>query len=127
MSADQTFVIVGGGLAGAKAAQALREEDFDGRVVLIAEEDVAPYERPPLSKDYLRGDAGRDAIWALEDGWYETNDVELRTGTRAAELALPSSEVVLDGGERIGFEQLLLATGSAAKRLPIEEIGRAHV
>ena len=113
MSTEQTFVIVGGGLAGAKAAQALRDEGFDGRVVLIGEEDVAPYERPPLSKDYLRGDAGRDAIWALEEGWYEANDVELRTGTRAAELALASSEAVLDSGERIGFAQLLLATGSA--------------
>ena len=95
MSTEQTFVIVGGGLAGAKAAQALREEGFDGRVVLIGEEDVAPYERPPLSKDYLRGDADRDAIWALEEGWYEANDVELRTGTRAGELALDASEAVL--------------------------------
>jgi 3-phenylpropionate/trans-cinnamate dioxygenase ferredoxin reductase component len=120
MSADRTFMIVGGGLAGAKAAQTLREEGFDGRVVLLGEEDVAPYERPPLSKDYLRGDAGRDAIWAQEEGWYEAHDVELRTSTHAAELALASSEVVLDGGERIGYDQLLLATGSAARRLPID-------
>ena len=118
MSADRTFVIVGGGLAGAKAAEALRDEGFDGRVVLLGDEDVAPYERPPLSKDYLRGDAGRDAIWALEEGWYDAHDVELRMGTRATELAPGSNEVVLDGGERIGYDQLLLATGSAAKRLP---------
>src|SRR5207244_5609529 len=123
MSPSQTFVIVGGGLAGAKAAQALREEGFDGRVVLVGEEDVAPYERPPLSKDYLRGEAGRDAIWAQEEGWYETHDVELRLGTKVSELALSSSEVVLDGGERIGFDQLLLATGSSAKRLPIPGAG----
>jgi 3-phenylpropionate/trans-cinnamate dioxygenase ferredoxin reductase component len=129
MSADRTFMIVGGGLAGAKAAQTLREEGFDGRVVLLGEEDVAPYERPPLSKDYLRGDAGRDAIWAQEEGWYEANDVELRTSTRAAELALASSEVVLDGGERIGYDQLLLATGSAARRLPIDgaELDGVHL
>jgi 3-phenylpropionate/trans-cinnamate dioxygenase ferredoxin reductase subunit len=119
MSADQTFVIVGGGLAGAKAAQTLRDEGFDGRVVLFGEEDVAPYERPPLSKDYLRGDAGRDAIWAQEEGWYDAHDVELRTGTHVAEVAPSSSEVVLDGGERIAYDQLLLATGSAAKRIPI--------
>jgi 3-phenylpropionate/trans-cinnamate dioxygenase ferredoxin reductase component len=119
MSTEQTFVIVGGGLAGAKAAQALRDEGFDGRVVLIGEEDVAPYERPPLSKDYLRGDAGRDAIWAQEEGWYEAHDVELRTATRVAELALATSEVVLDSGERFGFDRLLLATGSAARRLPL--------
>jgi 3-phenylpropionate/trans-cinnamate dioxygenase ferredoxin reductase component len=112
-----------------KAAQTLREEGFDGRVVLLGEEDVAPYERPPLSKDYLRGDAGRDAIWAQEEGWYEANDVELRTSTRAAELALASSEVVLDGGERIGYDQLLLATGSAARRLPIDgaELDGVHL
>jgi 3-phenylpropionate/trans-cinnamate dioxygenase ferredoxin reductase component len=129
MSADRTFMIVGGGLAGAKAAQTLREDGFDGRVVLLGEEDVAPYERPPLSKDYLRGDAGRDAIWAQEEGWYEANDVELRTSTRAAELALASSEVVLDGGERIGYDQLLLATGSAARRLPIDgaELDGVHL
>jgi 3-phenylpropionate/trans-cinnamate dioxygenase ferredoxin reductase subunit len=119
MSTEQTFVIVGGGLAGAKAAQALRDEGFDGRVVLIGEEDVAPYERPPLSKDYLRGDAGREAIWAQEEGWYEAHDVELRTGTRVAGLALAASEVVLDGGDRVGFDRLLLATGSAARRLPV--------
>jgi 3-phenylpropionate/trans-cinnamate dioxygenase ferredoxin reductase component len=119
MSTEQTFVIVGGGLAGAKAAQALRDEGFDGRVVLIGEEDVAPYERPPLSKDYLRGDAGREAIWAQKEGWYEAHDVELRTGTRVAGLALAASEVVLDGGDRVGFDRLLLATGSAARRLPV--------
>jgi 3-phenylpropionate/trans-cinnamate dioxygenase ferredoxin reductase subunit len=123
----QTFVIVGGGLAGAKAAEAVREEGFDGRVVLLGEEDVAPYERPPLSKDYLRGEAGRDAIWAQEDGWYEAHDVELRTSAKVSELALPSSEVVLEGGERIGFDQLLLATGSSAKRLPIPGADLRHV
>ena len=129
MSAQQTFVIVGGGLAGAKAAQTLRDEGFDGRVVLLGEEDVAPYERPPLSKDYLRGDAGRDAIWAQEEGWYDTHDVELRTSTHVTEVVPASSEIVLDGGERIGYDQLLLATGSAAKRIPIPgaELDGVHV
>jgi 3-phenylpropionate/trans-cinnamate dioxygenase ferredoxin reductase subunit len=123
----QTFVIVGGGLAAAKAAEALREEGFDGRVVLLGEEDVAPYERPPLSKDYLRGEAGRDGIWAQEDGWYDAHDVELRTSTKVTELAIATSEVVLDGGERIGFDQLLLATGSSPKRLPIAGAENANV
>jgi 3-phenylpropionate/trans-cinnamate dioxygenase ferredoxin reductase component len=129
MSTQQTFVIVGGGLAGAKAAQTLRDEGFDGRVVLLGDEDVAPYERPPLSKDYLRGDAGRDAIWAQEEGWYDAHDVELRTGTHVAEVVPASSEVVLDGGERIRYDQLLLATGSAAKRIPIPgaELEGVHV
>jgi len=123
----QTFVIVGGGLAAAKAAEALRDEGFDGRVVLLGEEDVPPYERPPLSKDFLRGEAGRDAIWAEEEGWYDAHDVELRMSTKVSELALASSEVVLDGGERIGFDQLLLATGSSPKRLPIPGADLDHV
>jgi 3-phenylpropionate/trans-cinnamate dioxygenase ferredoxin reductase component len=129
MSAKATFVIVGGGLAGAKAAQALRDEGFDGRVVLLGEEDVAPYERPPLSKDYLRGDAGRDAIWAQEEGWYDAHEVELRTGVHVADVVPASSEVVLDGGERIGYDQLLLATGSSARRIPIPgaELAGVHV
>src|SRR3954451_328149 len=128
MSTSRTFVIVGGGLAGAKAAQTLREEGFDGRVVLLGEEDVAPYERPPLSKDYLRGDAGREAIWAQEEGWYEAHDVELHTGTAVSTVALATSEVVTDG-DRIGFDALLLATGSAARRLPIAgaELEGVHV
>jgi 3-phenylpropionate/trans-cinnamate dioxygenase ferredoxin reductase component len=123
----QTFVIVGGGLAAAKAAEALREEGFDGRVVLLGEEDVAPYERPPLSKDYLRGDAGRDVIWAQEGGWYDAHDVELRTGAKVTELDLGASEVVVGDDERIGYDQLLLATGSSAKRLPIPGGDGDHV
>ena len=122
---NQTFVIVGGGLAAAKAAEALRKEEFDGRVVVLAEEDVAPYERPPLSKDYLRGEAGRDAIWAQEEGWYDSHDVELRMSTKVTELG--ASEVVLDGGERLAFDQLLLATGSSPKRLPIPGADLDHV
>jgi len=119
MSTSQTYVIVGAAFAGAKAAETLREEGFDGRVVLLGEEDVRPYERPPLSKDYLRGEAGEDAIWVHDAGFYADNDVELRTGVHVTELALAASEVVLEGGERIGFDKLLLATGAAPRRLPV--------
>jgi 3-phenylpropionate/trans-cinnamate dioxygenase ferredoxin reductase subunit len=122
---NQTFVIVGGGLAAAKAAEALRQEEFDGRVVVLDEEDVPPYERPPLSKDYLRGEAGRDAIWAQEEGWYDSHDVELRMSTKVTELG--ASEVVLDGGERLAFDQLLLATGSSPKRLRVPGADLDHV
>src|SRR5215218_4249729 len=117
MSTSQTYVIVGAAFAGAKAAETLREEGSDGRVVLLGEEDVRPYERPPLSKDYLRGEAGDDAIWVHDAGFYADNDVELRTGVHVTELALAASEVVLEGGERIGFDKLLLATGAAPRRL----------
>src|SRR5436189_66624 len=80
MSTPQTFAIAGASLAGAKAAQTLREEGFDGRVVLIGAEDERPYERPPLSKDYLRGESQRDKVYVHEAGFYEDNDIELRTG-----------------------------------------------
>src|SRR3954464_486318 len=120
MSSAETFVIVGASLAGAKAAETLREEGFDGRIVLIGEDPQRPYERPPLSKDYLRGEAGRDAIWVHDDaGFYEQRDIELRTGTRVSGVTLDPGEVELDGGERIAFDKLLLATGSAPRRLPV--------
>ena len=79
---QQTFVIVGAGLAGAKAAEALRAEGFAGRVVLIGEETERPYERPPLSKDYLQGKAEKDKIYVHPRGWYAEHDVELRLGDR---------------------------------------------
>jgi 3-phenylpropionate/trans-cinnamate dioxygenase ferredoxin reductase component len=112
-----TFVIVGGGLAGAKAAETLREEGFDGRLVIVADEAVRPYERPPLSKDYLRGESGRDVIWVHDEGFYEEKDIELRTETKA--IGLDGSEVELEGGERLKFDALLLATGAAPKQLPV--------
>ena len=113
----ETFVIVGAGLAGAKAAEALREEGFDGRIVLIGEEAERPYERPPLSKDYLRGEAARDAGLRAREGFYAEHDIELRTGTRSTALDAGAREVVLAGGERLGYDRLLLATGAEPRRL----------
>jgi 3-phenylpropionate/trans-cinnamate dioxygenase ferredoxin reductase subunit len=118
MTSNETFVIVGAGLAGAKAAETLRDEGFAGRVVLLGEEAERPYERPPLSKDYLRGEAGRDAVWVHDEGFYAEREIELRTGARVESLALDSSEVELAGGERLGFDKLLLATGAAPRSLP---------
>src|SRR5687768_7930243 len=77
MTAEETFVIVGAGLAGAKAAQTLRDEGFEGRLVLVGSEDERPYERPPLSKDYLRGEAGRERIYVHDEDFYADNDIEL--------------------------------------------------
>ena len=115
-----TFVIVGAGMAGGKAAETLREEGFDGRIVLLGAEPERPYERPPLSKDYLRGEADRTAVWLQEDpGWYEQHNVELRTSTPVASLDVAGRAVVLDGGERVDYDALLLATGAEPKRLPI--------
>src|SRR6185503_1657124 len=112
MTNDQTFVIVGASLAGAKAAETLRREGFDGRVVLVGAEDERPYERPPLSKDYLRGEVGRERVYVHDESFYSEHDIDLRLGTAAVRLNTSSSEVTLDDGDVLRYDRLLLATGS---------------
>jgi len=111
-------VIVGASLAGAKAAETLRHEGFDGHVVLLGVEAERPYERPPLSKEYLRGETS-DKPYVHDDGYYEGNDIELRTSTEVESIDPDASEVVLAGGERIGYDRLLLTTGSEPRRLSV--------
>ncbi|MGC1211970.1 MAG: FAD-dependent oxidoreductase [Micromonospora sp.] len=119
MGSSPTFVIVGAGLAGAKAAQTLREEGFDGRVVLLGEELERPYERPPLSKGLLLGTTPRHDVYVHDAGWYEDNDVELRTGAQVTAIDRDGRQVVLADGERLGYDTLLLATGSTPRRLDV--------
>jgi 3-phenylpropionate/trans-cinnamate dioxygenase ferredoxin reductase subunit len=119
MTNDQTFVVVGAGRAGAKAAETLRAEGFDGRLLLIGAEDVRPCERPPLSKDYLRGEVGREKVYVHDEGFYAEHDIELRLSRTAVRLDTASSEVALDDGERLRYDRLLLATGAEPRRLPI--------
>jgi 3-phenylpropionate/trans-cinnamate dioxygenase ferredoxin reductase component len=117
---SQTFVIVGAGMAGGKAAETLREEGFDGRIVLLGAEPERPYERPPRSKDDLRGEAERGGVYLQEDaGWYEEHDVELRASATADSLDVGGRAVVLADGERVSYDALLLATGAEPKRPPI--------
>ncbi|HEV7651859.1 MAG TPA: FAD-dependent oxidoreductase [Actinophytocola sp.] len=120
MVSDNPYVIVGGGLAGAKAAETLREEGFEGRVVLIGDERDRPYERPPLSKGYLLGDDERDSVYVHEEGWYADKSVELHTGRRVARLDRDAHEVELEDGERIGYAKVLLTTGSSPRRLRVD-------
>src|SRR5215203_5672122 len=115
MTNDQTHIIVGASLAGAKAAETLRQEGFDGRVILVGTED----ERPPLSKDYLRGEVGREKVYVHDEAFYAEHDIELRLGSTATDLDTSNSAVVLDDGERLRYERLLLATGSEPRRLAI--------
>jgi NADPH-dependent 2,4-dienoyl-CoA reductase/sulfur reductase-like enzyme len=113
------MVIVGGGLAGAKAAQTLRSEGYGGRVVLVGDEPVRPYERPPLSKGLLLGTGDREKSFVHSGDWYAAHDVELMTGLRATSLDLAGSTVTLDDGFRLTYDRLLLCTGSRPRRLTI--------
>ena len=119
MTSRQTHVIVGASLAGAKAAETLREEGFDGRVVLVGSEDERPYERPPLSKDYLRGEVGREKVYVHDQSFYAEHYIELRLGRTAVSLDTSSRELALDDGERLRYDRLLLTTGAEPRRLSI--------
>ncbi|MEV1328435.1 FAD-dependent oxidoreductase [Micromonospora costi] len=117
MAPSPTFVIVGAGLAGARAAQTLREEGFDGRVILLGEEPERPYERPPLSKGLLLGATPRHDVYVHDAGWYDQFDVDLRTATRVTAVDRAARHVVLDNGEQVRYDKLLLTTGSTPRRL----------
>ncbi|MEU1616663.1 FAD-dependent oxidoreductase [Streptomyces sp. NPDC005722] len=119
MSPENTFVIVGGGLAAGKAVEALRENGYDGRLVLIGDEPDRPYIRPPLSKGYLLGKETRDSIFVHPADWYAEHDVDLRLGTTVTGLDAGAKEVRLDDGQRLPYTKLLLATGSTPRRLPV--------
>jgi 3-phenylpropionate/trans-cinnamate dioxygenase ferredoxin reductase component len=119
MTTESTHIIVGASLAGAKAAETLREEGFDGRLVLIGAEPERPYERPPLSKEYLRGEADREKVYVHSEVFYAEHDVELRLGRSAIALDPSGSELELDDGERLRFDRLLLTTGAEPRRLRV--------
>lgn len=115
---DRT-VVVGASLAGATAAASLRDQGFDGTLVLIGAEAEPPYERPPLSKEYLRGEQELDAAYVRPPEWYADNEVDARFGTRAVQLDARARELVLAGGGRVGFHQLVVATGSRNRTLDV--------
>ncbi|MFG1784652.1 NAD(P)/FAD-dependent oxidoreductase [Rhodococcus oryzae] len=119
MSPNRTFVIVGGGLAGAKTAEALREKDFDGSIVLLSAEDHLPYERPPLSKEHVAGKKALADFTVHNGEWYRDHHVDLRLGTTATALDRDAHEVRLPDGSTLGYDKLALATGSRSRRPPI--------
>jgi 3-phenylpropionate/trans-cinnamate dioxygenase ferredoxin reductase component len=116
---SEGVVVVGAGLAAARAAETLRAEGYNGRVLLIGAEAEPPYERPPLSKGYLLGSTNREAIFVHDAEWYDAHGVELVLGTRVVELDVASQSVTTADGQRIGFESLLLATGAVPRRLDL--------
>ena len=120
MTTVPRFLIVGGGLAGAIAAQTLRDEGFDGRITLLGDERHRPYERPPLSKDYLQGNTDRDSIFVHPEPWYREHSVKLCLGTAVTSLTPASRTVTTATGERLSYDKLLLATGSTPRRLSLQ-------
>jgi 3-phenylpropionate/trans-cinnamate dioxygenase ferredoxin reductase subunit len=119
MTGTSTFVIVGGGLAAAKAAEALRANDFDGQIVLIAEETHLPYERPPLSKEFLAGKKSLADFTVHDSAWYSDSSIDLRLGTVVTAIDRSARLVKLADGSTVHFDKLLLATGSRPRRPPI--------
>jgi 3-phenylpropionate/trans-cinnamate dioxygenase ferredoxin reductase component len=114
----ETFVIVGAGLAGAKAAEALREEGFDGRLILVGDEPERPYERPPLSKDYLRGETA-EKPYVHPGSFYPDNAIELWSSTRVTGVDTGLRELLLEGDRRQGYDRLLVTTGAVPRRLDV--------
>jgi 3-phenylpropionate/trans-cinnamate dioxygenase ferredoxin reductase subunit len=119
MASSTTFVIVGGGLAGAKAAEALRDKDFDGQIVLCSEEEHLPYERPPLSKEFLAGKKSLSDFTVHDSAWYRENGIDLRLGARVLTVDPAGHTVRLLDNTTMGYDKLLLATGSRSRRLNI--------
>ncbi|MFI6172947.1 NAD(P)/FAD-dependent oxidoreductase [Nocardia sp. NPDC051052] len=119
MTTPNEIVIVGAGLAGAKTAQALRENSFDGKITLIGNEAHRPYERPPLSKDYLQRKVDRGSLDVHEPGYYARHHIDLRTDTCVSAIDRATHQVVLADGGRIAYDRLVLATGATPRRLPL--------
>lgn len=121
------FVVIGGGVASAATVAGLRESGFDGEVVLVADEPHLPYERPPLSKEFLTGTFGRTDFQVSPEDWYTANGVELVLGTRACALDLAERRVSLSSGHSLSYDALVLATGVRARTLPGFTGERVHV
>lgn len=119
MPPARTFVVVGASLAGGTAAATLREEGFDGRLVLIGDEPLLPYERPGLSKRYLRGEESADQLFVRAPDWWEAHGVEARLGVRAHAIDIHDRTVMLSDGQQIAFDQALVATGARNRALDV--------
>jgi 3-phenylpropionate/trans-cinnamate dioxygenase ferredoxin reductase subunit len=116
---SETFVIVGAGLAGGGAAATLRQEGFDGGMILVGAEPRPPYERPPLSKEYLRDEFSFEQALVQPPGFYDENGIETRFGVRAVRVDAVDRVVELEGGERVAYDKLLVTTGGRNRHFPI--------
>ena len=119
MPASEPFVIVGASLSGAKAAEALRAKGYDGPIVLVGDEPHRPYERPPLSKDYLIGKSEREKAFVHPESWYAEHEVELRLGSHVSAIERGAHQIRLADASRLNYAKLLLATGASPRHLPV--------
>jgi 3-phenylpropionate/trans-cinnamate dioxygenase ferredoxin reductase component len=119
MSSIDRIVVVGAGLAAARASEALRKEGYEGSITILGEEAERPYLRPPLSKEYLRGESDREAVYVHPATFYAEQRIDVRSGTTVRGIEPGPREVVLDGQERVPFDRLLIATGARPRTLPV--------
>jgi NADPH-dependent 2,4-dienoyl-CoA reductase/sulfur reductase-like enzyme len=119
MPEGPAYVIVGASLAGAKAAETLREEGFAGPVVLLGAESERPYERPPLSKGYLLGTADKSSIYVHEEHWYAGHEIDLRLGVTVTGIDRAARRIALEDGQSISYDRLLLTTGAQPRPLNV--------
>ncbi|HTH58845.1 MAG TPA: FAD-dependent oxidoreductase [Paraburkholderia sp.] len=117
--AHDTVAIVGGGHAGGNAAALLRQYGYEGRIVLVTSEPVPPYHRPPLSKAYLKGEAGLDRLWLKPRSFYDDSRIELKLGVSALSIDRTGKTLALSDGSTLAYDALILATGSTPRVLPI--------
>jgi thioredoxin reductase len=122
---DGTVVIAGAGLAGARAAETLRAEGFDGRVVLVGEEPMPPYERPPLSKEFLAGTRDETSLLLRPDSFWAEHGIELVLGERVERAT--AAGIRTSTGRELPFAALVVATGARPRRLPLESPAGVHV
>jgi len=115
----ETYLVAGASLAGGTAAATLRADGFNGRLVLVGEEPVAPYERPPLSKEFLRGEAPFEKALIRPPGFWEANEIECRFGSRVARIDPGSRQAILDDGEALRYDKVLVATGLRNRTLHV--------
>lgn len=119
MLSGKTFVIIGAGQSGGWTAKTLRDEGFEGRIILLGDEPYPPYERPPLSKEVLLGDQPIDSAYLWPDGSYDEWNVEMRLDTRVASISPVDHSLTLENGETIAYDRLMIATGGRARPLPV--------
>ena len=128
MSDETRYLIIGGGLAAARAVEGIREHDREGGITVVSAEDHLPYERPPLSKDVLLGKAGAETAFPHPEGWYRAEGVTLHLGQAATSVSADERTVTLADSAELGWDRLLLATGSTVRRLnvPGGELAGVH-